>query len=126
VLDEPTTGLGVVTQDLVLAEIDHQRKRVGFALLIVSHDLAVVARLCDSVLVMQDGACVDRGASPSCSRARRIRTRPRWSRPARTCGSCAGMGLPSSASELLGRRRCCRCASFHGQRGESAWSPRKR
>ncbi|MGH3697001.1 MAG: ABC transporter ATP-binding protein [Pseudonocardiaceae bacterium] len=61
VLDEPTTGLDVVTQDLVLAEIARQRARLGLALVVISHDLAVVARLADVVLVLQDGVCVERG-----------------------------------------------------------------
>ncbi len=61
VLDEPTTGLDVVTQDLVLAEIARQRARLGLALVVISPDLAVVTRLADVVLVLQDGGCVERG-----------------------------------------------------------------
>jgi peptide/nickel transport system ATP-binding protein len=61
ILDEPTTGLDVVTQDLVLSELARQRAQRGFALVVISHDLAVVARLADRLLVMRSGSVVDEG-----------------------------------------------------------------
>jgi peptide/nickel transport system ATP-binding protein len=61
VLDEPTTGLDVVTQDLVLSEIERQRRELGVSVVIVSHDLAVVARLADEILVMRDGVTAEQG-----------------------------------------------------------------
>lgn len=62
ILDEPTTGLDVVTQDLVLSELTRQRARRRFALLVISHDLTVVARLADRLLVLRDGRVLDEGA----------------------------------------------------------------
>ena len=60
-LDEPTTGLDVVTQSLVLDELERQQVASPRSVLIVSHDLAVVARLAEDVVVMRNGAVVDRG-----------------------------------------------------------------
>ena len=62
VLDEPTTGLDVVTQDLVLTEIERQRRQMSLTVVIVSHDLAVVARLADRILVMSAGEVVEQGS----------------------------------------------------------------
>lgn len=62
ILDEPTTGLDVVIQELILTELATQRHRLGFTTLVISHDLAVVARLADSVIVMQTASAVDAGS----------------------------------------------------------------
>ncbi|MGH8929655.1 MAG: ATP-binding cassette domain-containing protein [Egibacteraceae bacterium] len=61
ILDEPTSGLDVVTQDLVLDEIARQRDRLGLALVVISHDLAVVACLADRLLVLRHGRVVEEG-----------------------------------------------------------------
>ncbi|MFN3220087.1 MAG: ABC transporter ATP-binding protein [Acidimicrobiales bacterium] len=60
-LDEPTTGLDVVIQAAVLDELERQQLRTPRALLIVSHDLAVVARLAHEVVVMRNGVIVEAG-----------------------------------------------------------------
>lgn len=61
ILDEPTTGLDVIIQELILTELAGQRRRLGFTTLVISHDLAVVARMADSAIVMREGCAVDRG-----------------------------------------------------------------
>lgn len=61
VLDEPTTGLDSVTQSLVLEELEKAFSRGTYGLLIVSHDLGVVARFADRVTVMRGGEIVDEG-----------------------------------------------------------------
>jgi peptide/nickel transport system ATP-binding protein len=61
VLDEPTTGLDAETQDLVLTEIERLRKELSLSLLVVSHDLSVIARLADRILVMHRGEIVEHG-----------------------------------------------------------------
>lgn len=60
-LDEPTTGLDVVTQAQILDELSRLQEQAGLATLIVSHDLAVVARLADTVVVMRNGEVVETG-----------------------------------------------------------------
>ena len=60
VADEPTTALDVTVQAEVLEllrELDHER---GLAMILVTHNLGVVADLCDTVSVMRDGHIVER------------------------------------------------------------------
>jgi ABC-type glutathione transport system ATPase component len=61
ILDEPTTGLDVIIQELVLTELAAQRQRLGFTTVVISHDLAVIARLAEHTIVMRAGLTVDRG-----------------------------------------------------------------
>jgi peptide/nickel transport system ATP-binding protein len=61
VLDEPTTGLDVLTQDRVLAELLRLRADQNMAMVYVSHDLAVVARMADRILVMYAGRVLEAG-----------------------------------------------------------------
>jgi peptide/nickel transport system ATP-binding protein len=63
VLDEPTTGLDVLTQDRILEELDRLRREQGMAMVYVSHDLAVVARMADRIVVMYAGRIVESGAA---------------------------------------------------------------
>jgi peptide/nickel transport system ATP-binding protein len=51
-LDEPTTGLDVTTQAHILELLRELAARTGMAMVYVSHDLGVIARVCDSVVVM--------------------------------------------------------------------------
>jgi peptide/nickel transport system ATP-binding protein len=61
VLDEPTTGLDVLTQDRILTELGRLRSEEGMAMVYVSHDLAVVARMADRIAVMYAGRVVEHG-----------------------------------------------------------------
>lgn len=61
VLDEPTTGLDVSTQEHVLATIRTLTREHGVAALYITHDLAVVADLADDVAVMYAGRVVEEG-----------------------------------------------------------------
>lgn len=63
VLDEPTTGLDVVTQAKVLEELHRLRDERGIAMVYVSHDLSVVAQLADRVAVMYAGRIVELGTA---------------------------------------------------------------
>ena len=59
VLDEPTTGLDVTTQDQILRLLIGLRSRLGMAMLYVTHDLGVVAQIADRVCVMYAGYVVE-------------------------------------------------------------------
>ena len=61
VLDEPTTGLDVLTQDRILTELVRLRDDEGMAMVYVSHDLAVVAKMADRIVVMYAGRVVEQG-----------------------------------------------------------------
>ena len=59
--DEPTTALDVTIQAQILELVDAQRQRTGAAVLLVTHDLGVVARVADRVAVMYAGRIVEEG-----------------------------------------------------------------
>jgi peptide/nickel transport system ATP-binding protein len=61
VADEATTALDVVTQAEVLKLLNELRSRLNIAVLFVSHDLAVVAELCDRIVVFYAGEVVEVG-----------------------------------------------------------------
>ena len=61
VLDEPTTGLDVTTQEMVLKTLDELCERFEVAALYVTHDLAVVAQIADRVGVLYAGHLVEQG-----------------------------------------------------------------
>ncbi|PZR53482.1 ABC transporter ATP-binding protein [Xylanimonas oleitrophica] len=61
VADEPTTALDVTVQAQVLDLMGELVARRGTGLLFITHDLAVVSRVCERVLVMKDGAVVEAG-----------------------------------------------------------------
>ncbi len=68
-LDEPTASLDPDTGDVVRTWLERYRHESGCALLLASHNMAEVERLCDLVLMMKRGRIVDRG-SPSALIAR--------------------------------------------------------
>ncbi len=58
-LDEPTTGLDVVTQGLILEEVNRLRHELDVALVYVSHDLAAVSTVTDRIAVMYCGQILE-------------------------------------------------------------------
>jgi peptide/nickel transport system ATP-binding protein len=61
VLDEAVSALDVTTQVEILRLLDRIRRETGVALLMISHDLTVVRRLCDHVLVLRGGRTEEQG-----------------------------------------------------------------
>lgn len=59
--DEPTTALDVITQAQILKLLGELRSRLGLALILITHDLSVVAECCDRVMIMYAGRIVEDG-----------------------------------------------------------------
>jgi oligopeptide/dipeptide ABC transporter ATP-binding protein len=59
IADEPTTALDVTIQAQILELLEELREKMGMALLFISHNLGVVARLCDRIGVMYAGSIVE-------------------------------------------------------------------
>ncbi|MBR3991453.1 MAG: ABC transporter ATP-binding protein [Clostridia bacterium] len=61
IADEPTTALDVTIQAQILELIQDLQKKIGMAVILVTHDLGVIADMCDNVVVMYGGRICERG-----------------------------------------------------------------
>jgi peptide/nickel transport system ATP-binding protein len=103
--DEPTTALDVTLQAQVLDLLDELRLDLGLAVLLITHDLAVVAESCDRVVVLYAGEVVEEGpvaalfSSPAHPYTRGLlETLPRLGRPAPRGRLPALVGQPAEPS----------------------------
>jgi len=69
--DEPTTALDVMVQAQILQLLEQLRRDLGLSLILITHDLSVIAETCDRVMVMYAGRVAEEGP------ARRVFTAPR-------------------------------------------------
>jgi peptide/nickel transport system ATP-binding protein len=88
IADEPTTALDVTVQKQILRLIRALQERHGTSVLFVSHDLGVVAKICDRVTVLYMGKVVEQGATAEVLAAPRhaytkalLAANPRYDRP---------------------------------------------
>ena len=63
IADEPTTALDVTIQAQILSLMKSMQERFETSIILITHDLGVVAGMCDRVLVMKDGEIVERGTT---------------------------------------------------------------
>ena len=63
IADEPTTALDVTIQAQILEEIQKLQKKMGMAVILVTHDLGVIANMCDDIIVMYGGRVCERGTA---------------------------------------------------------------
>ena len=61
IADEPTTALDVTVQAQILALLDRLRQKFGSSIILITHDMGVVAEIADRVMVMYAGRLVERG-----------------------------------------------------------------
>jgi ABC-type glutathione transport system ATPase component len=61
IADEPTTGLDLVTQASILRLLQDLKERMGLTVLVITHDVQMVLRFADELIVLKDGAVVERG-----------------------------------------------------------------
>ena len=61
VLDEPVSALDATVRERILALLDRVQRERGLTMLLISHDLGVIAAVADDVLVMQNGRVVEQG-----------------------------------------------------------------
>lgn len=61
IADEPTTALDVTIQAQILELMSKLQKELGMAIIMITHDLGVIAQMCDEVIVMYAGKIVERG-----------------------------------------------------------------
>jgi oligopeptide/dipeptide ABC transporter ATP-binding protein len=69
--DEPTTALDVMVQAQILQLLERLRRELGLSLILITHDLSVIAETCDRVMVMYAGRVAEEGP------VRRVFTAPR-------------------------------------------------
>ncbi|MFS0872888.1 staphylopine uptake ABC transporter ATP-binding protein CntD [Paenibacillus xylanilyticus] len=62
IADEPTTALDTISQYEVVEQLIQLRERMGCSMIFISHDLGVVRKIADDVLVMKDGNIVESGS----------------------------------------------------------------
>ena len=63
IADEPTTALDVTIQAQILELMQDLQKKFGMAIIMVTHDLGVIASMCDEILVMYGGRVCERGTA---------------------------------------------------------------
>ena len=63
IADEPTTALDVTIQAQILELMQDLQKRLGMAIIMVTHDLGVIADMCDKIIVMYGGNICERGTA---------------------------------------------------------------
>ncbi|MBV6638392.1 MAG: ABC transporter ATP-binding protein, partial [Mameliella sp.] len=69
IADEPTTALDVTVQAQILALLEELQRETGMGLLLITHDLGVVAEVADRVVVMNSGQIVETGSAAEVYRA---------------------------------------------------------
>ncbi|MBC9205235.1 ABC transporter ATP-binding protein [Roseomonas aerophila] len=63
IMDEPTTGLDVTTEAVILDLVNELRRETGVAVLFISHNMGVVAQVCDRVGVLYAGQLIEEGTT---------------------------------------------------------------
>jgi oligopeptide/dipeptide ABC transporter ATP-binding protein len=120
IADEPTSALDVTMQAAILQELDDLRERTGMAILLITHDLGVVANIADEVAVMYAGRIVEQGSTHAVFRrpqhpytAALLAARPRLDDPGRRLVSIKGAppDLAMLSAECAYLPRCAKAVN---------------
>ena len=63
VMDEPTTGLDVLVQERIIRRVKELRQRIGSSILLITHDIAVIAEMSDRIAIMYGGQIMEVGTA---------------------------------------------------------------
>jgi peptide/nickel transport system ATP-binding protein/oligopeptide transport system ATP-binding protein len=106
IADEPTSALDVTVQAAILDDLRQMQRRSGTSVLLITHDLGIVAQMADEVAVMYAGSIVESGGVRTVFERPRhpytwalLRSRPRWDRD-QTRPLPAIRGAPPNLAEL--------------------------
>ena len=119
IADEPTTALDVTIQAQILQLMKDLSRELGIAMVVITHNLGIVARYADRVNVMYAARLAEQGRRRSVSRSRCIPTpsaccarcrgstgrAARSSKPSRACRPACSRRRPAAASRRAARRR---------------------
>jgi peptide/nickel transport system ATP-binding protein len=94
IADEPTTALDVTVQAQILDLLNNLQKEFGSAIVLITHDLGVVAEMADDVLVMYAGRCVEYGTAADVLATPRMSFNPRCPYVDRVKGERCTTDLP--------------------------------
>ena len=119
IADEPTTALDVTIQAQILGLMNDLKRELDMAMLLITHDLGVVAEVCDQVAVMYAGKVVEEGPVEAIFRDARhpytaglLRSIPQLGRKAARLPTIEG-SVPSLANLPQGCRFQSRCPKAH-------------
>jgi oligopeptide/dipeptide ABC transporter ATP-binding protein len=121
IADEPTTALDVTVQAQILDLIKRLQKDTGMAVILITHDLGVVAETCDDVAVMYAGRIVERGPVETVFRSPRhpytkglMGCLPKLDHPPKTMLPIIPGMVPGLRDLPEGCRFAARCPNPHG------------
>lgn len=118
ILDEATTALDVITQQQIMAELKEIQNRYRLTLLVISHDLSVITKLCSKVAVMYSGSILEFGNRDTFILSPRhpytkalIASYPKFDLPKGALhgipGNLPDMGAPPQGCIFASRCPCC-------------------
>jgi len=128
--DEPTTALDVTIQAQMLAMISELKKRLNTAMILITHDLGVVAQTCEKVAVMYAGEIIEQGTAATIFEGRYWHpyTRglfgaiPKLDEESDRLEAIDGL-MPDPTEKMVGCRFAARCKSrgSHCGQAQSMW-----
>jgi peptide/nickel transport system ATP-binding protein len=107
-LDEPTTGLDASVETEIMALIDRLREELGFASILISHNLPLIAAHCERIGVLKDGRLIEEGSASD------VLSRPQHAYTRTMVDALPDPTLPSRASAAVSRASASPLAEVSG------------